>query len=93
MSQRWLLESNQLIAPNGWTFNLRTLLMHRADIINGRQNIDTQPWSGWRIRQQFLIPPGPITHSSPKMTPANLRAFSRWVHQHDEAPAQFQLFD
>jgi hypothetical protein len=43
--------------PNGHRLTLRHILQWRADLIDGRFDL-TGKWAGWRVRQQWLIPPG-----------------------------------
>ena len=43
--------------PNGWRLPLKDILQWRTDLIEGRFDL-TGKWSGWRVRQQWLIPPG-----------------------------------
>jgi hypothetical protein len=58
MRKEWQFEKDRLIAPNGWEFLLRELLVTRSDQISGRIDLRTTEWSGWRIRQQYLVAPG-----------------------------------
>lgn len=43
--------------PNGWRIPLEHIRQWRQDLIGGNADL-TGHWSGWRIRQQWLIPPG-----------------------------------
>ena len=49
--------SMRLLMPNGQRISLKHILQWRADLIEGRFDL-TGKWSGWRVRQQWLIPPG-----------------------------------
>ncbi|KZC29273.1 hypothetical protein RhoFW510R10_06170 [Rhodanobacter sp. FW510-R10] len=43
--------------PNGHRLPLRHIVQWRQDLIEGSADL-TGKWSGWRVRQQWLIPPG-----------------------------------
>ena len=53
----WRLDRDALVMPNGCRLALKHILQWRTDLIEGRFDL-TGKWSGWRIRQQWLIPPG-----------------------------------
>jgi hypothetical protein len=53
----WRLDGDALLMPNGWRIPLQDIRQWRADTLEGRHDL-TGCWSGWRIRQQWLIPPG-----------------------------------
>jgi hypothetical protein len=55
--KNWRLDDDALILPNGWRVSLATIRQWRSDLIEGRFDLSGQ-WNGWRIRQQWLIPPG-----------------------------------
>jgi len=55
--KNWRLDDDALLMPNGQRLPLKHILQWRADLMAG--NVDlTGKWSGWRVRQQWLIPPG-----------------------------------
>jgi hypothetical protein len=53
----WRLDGDALLMPNGQRITLKHILQWRADQVEGRHDLSGQ-WSGWRIRQQWLIAPG-----------------------------------
>lgn len=55
--KNWRLDEDALILPNEWRISLASIRQWRSDLIEGRFDL-TGRWSGWRIRQQWLIPPG-----------------------------------
>jgi hypothetical protein len=55
--KNWRLDDDALLMPNGQRVQLKAVLQWRADLIDGRFDL-TGKWSGWRVRQQWLIPPG-----------------------------------
>lgn len=55
--KNWRLDGDALLMPSGQRISLRHILKWRADLIEGRSDL-TGKWNGWRIRQQWLIPPG-----------------------------------
>lgn len=55
--KNWRLDDDALQMPNGQRLPLKHILQWRADLIEGSADL-TGKWSGWRVRQQWLIPPG-----------------------------------
>jgi len=55
--KNWCLDHDAVVMPNGQRIALKHILQWRADQIEGRYDL-TGKWSGWRIRQQWLIAPG-----------------------------------
>ncbi|OOG55759.1 hypothetical protein B0E47_07730 [Rhodanobacter sp. B05] len=53
----WRLDGDALLMPNGWRLPLRDVLQWRDDLMQGRHDLGGR-WSGWRVRQQWLIAPG-----------------------------------
>lgn len=56
-NKNWRLDGDALIMPNGWRIQLAHVRQWRQDLIDGNADLPGK-WSGWRIRQQWLIPPG-----------------------------------
>lgn len=59
-ARNWRLDNDALLLPNGQRLHLRDIRQWQADLIAGNADL-TGKWSGWRIRQQWLIPPGGST--------------------------------
>jgi len=57
-SDTWRLEPGTLITPHGREIPLREILNWAMARHDGRQDIQTDKWRGWRIVQQYLVPPG-----------------------------------
>jgi hypothetical protein len=55
--KNWRLDDDALLMPNGWRVPLKDVLQWRDDLITGRHDLSGK-WSGWRVRQQWLIAPG-----------------------------------
>lgn len=55
--KNWRLDTDALLMPNGQRLPLKNILQWRVDLIEGRCDLPGK-WSGWRVRQQWLIPPG-----------------------------------
>lgn len=53
----WRLDGDALLLPNGQRLHLKHIRQWQQDLIDGNADL-TGKWSGWRIRQQWLIPPG-----------------------------------
>jgi hypothetical protein len=53
----WRLDHAELVLPNGQRIALKQILQQRVDLIEGRADLPAK-WSGWRVRQQWLIAPG-----------------------------------
>lgn len=54
----WRLEKNHLIAPTGRCIALKDIEDWAMAAWGGNQRIQTRKWQGWRIVQQYLVPPG-----------------------------------
>lgn len=54
----WQLDGTDLITPAGRRIPLKAIEDWAMAAWGGRQHIATQLWSGWRIVQQYLVPPG-----------------------------------
>jgi len=54
----WKLDGDVLTSPSGTKVTIRDVLAERFAAINGQIDLASEAWRGWRIRQQFLIPPG-----------------------------------
>lgn len=50
------LDGDALLMPNGQRLTLASILQHQIDLIEGRCDLPGK-WCGWRVRQQWLIPP------------------------------------
>jgi hypothetical protein len=55
--KNWRLDGDALLLPNGWRIPLKHVLQWRKDLIEGNADLRGK-WSGWRVRQQWLIAPG-----------------------------------
>ena len=53
----WRIEGKALITPFGQRIALHDVLQWRANLLQGNADL-TGKWSGWRVSQQWLIPPG-----------------------------------
>jgi len=54
--ERWVLDGDALLMPNGRRLLLRDILRWQSDVIEGRHDLSGH-WHGWRVRSQFLIAP------------------------------------
>lgn len=54
----WQLADDLLITPIGRQIPLRDVLDWSQATNQGRQSILTPTWQGWRVIQQWLVPPG-----------------------------------
>lgn len=75
----WNDERQELKTPTGHVITLDEITTLLADHRECRIDF-TGPWIGWRMRHQFLIPPG-TARDGPKITPQHGRYFARWVHE------------
>ena len=59
MSRRpYQLEASHLVIPNGRRIALDAIEDWAMAAWGGQQRIVTPKWSGWRVVQQYLVPPG-----------------------------------
>lgn len=72
--REWRIEGGEIIAPNGWRWRTRALLLDRADQIDGRGRLPAE-WQGWQIRGAKLTP----RHRRFSVTPQALEQFERWT--------------
>lgn len=72
--QGWRIEGGEIIAPNGWRWKTRELLLDRAETIEGRGRLPSE-WQGWQIRGAKLTP----KHRRFSITPQALEQFERWT--------------
>lgn len=56
--EAWQLEANVLITPNGKRVPLSAIEDWLDAAWGGQQQLITPTWTGWRIVQQWLVPPG-----------------------------------
>lgn len=70
MTFNWQFDprSQTLHAPSGYSITIRTIAQRLQDRVHNRFDL-TGPWSGWKLRGQYLIGPGGI-----RVTPATLAA-------------------
>jgi hypothetical protein len=87
----WTVKDGCLLLPNGCAIPLSDIVAWWQSRINGNMDLAGQ-WSGWRVRQQFLLQPSQTMRSRIKITPATLRAFSRWADGFPEERRQLELF-
>jgi len=59
-SENWRLDGDALLLPNDQRLPLKYIRQWQDDLIAGNADLTGQ-WSGWRVRQQWLIPPGGST--------------------------------
>lgn len=90
-ARNWTIDGNALLLPNGWRIPLSHIRQWRLDLIEGRFDL-TGKWSGWRIRQHWLIPPG-ATLRSARITPDYLWASLQWDNRREVSRRQLGLFD
>lgn len=69
----------ELKAPNGRIITLDEITHILADQRDCRIDF-AGPWTGWRMRHQFLIPPF-TGQNGPRLTPNNARRFLEWVRE------------
>jgi hypothetical protein len=60
MKPRWQLDHDHLVTPAGRRIPLAAIEDWAMAAWGGRQHILTAKWTGWRIVQQWLVPPGSI---------------------------------
>lgn len=53
----WRVDGDALLLPNGRRLKLAAIRQWQEDLLIGRFDL-TGKWAGWRVRQQWLIPPG-----------------------------------
>jgi hypothetical protein len=58
VASSWQVEGTDLVTPQGLRVPLKTIQHWLTEARNGNQQILTPKWSGWRICQQYLVPPG-----------------------------------
>jgi hypothetical protein len=56
----WKLDAKELITPTGRRIPLNAIEDWAMAAWGGRQHIVTPIWAGWRICQQYLVPPGKV---------------------------------
>jgi hypothetical protein len=54
----WQLDGQYLVTPEGSRIPLKAIQHWLTEARNGNQHIVTPKWTGWRICQQWLVPPG-----------------------------------
>ena len=59
------LDSESLTLPNGRRVPLDAIEDWAMAYWGGNQTIQTDRWKGWRIVQQFLVPPGRTIRTCP----------------------------
>jgi hypothetical protein len=87
----WIYDNDlqQFTTPSGQVVTLLQIAQLMQDQVNCRHDF-VGPWTGWRIRQNRLIPPNK-TYRSSQITPENLRAFSRWLASFEQSQYQLPL--
>jgi hypothetical protein len=76
-ASRWRIDGTHLVMPNGWHIPLVDILRWREDLITGNADL-THHWSGWRVRQQWLIAPGGNLRHHRIAEHVMLRHISEW---------------
>ena len=89
----WRLDEGALLLPNGWRIPLEQIRQWRSDVFEGRYDL-TGSWTGWRIRQHWLIPPGCSVRSGSlaERCVRHLAAVENWSRL-DLQRRQLGLFD
>ncbi|WP_369929331.1 hypothetical protein [Xanthomonas sp. NCPPB 2632] len=64
MARPFQLDGDSLILPNGRRVALDAIEDWAMAAWGGRQTIQTEKWRGWRIVQQYLVPPFKTIHNS-----------------------------
>lgn len=88
----WRLERDALVLPNGHRLRLASIRDWRENLVTGQHDF-TGKWSGWRVRQQWLIPPGGTMRRG-RIAERALRHFAQ-AHEWDlqeRSRRQFELF-
>jgi hypothetical protein len=90
-ASNWKLDGEYLILPNGHRLHLlHDIRRWRNDLVDGNVDLPGQ-WSGWRIRQQFLIPPGSSIHRT-RLTARYLKSMLHWDTRPEMSRRQLELF-
>lgn len=76
----WRLDDGALLLPTGRRLKLSHIRQWQENLLAGHFDL-TGKWSGWRVRQQFLIPPG----GSLRRGRITEHALSHIVQMHDWA--------
>lgn len=88
----WRLDGAELVIPNGQRIALKQILQQRADLIEGRADLPAK-WSGWRVRQQWLIAPGGTLRRGRIAEHAMRHIVQSWDWERNEASRrQLDLF-
>lgn len=88
----WRLEDGALILPNGHRLTLASIRQWQLNLYSGTADL-TGKWSGWRIRQQWLIPPGGSIRTR-RLSESGARHAAQvetWNH-HETSRRQLNLF-
>ncbi len=75
--RNWRLDGRHIVMPNGWRIALYDIRQWRADMVEGHADLPGR-WAGWRIRQNFLLPPG-ATIRTVRITPQRIQASLQWT--------------
>ncbi len=82
-------ERQEFTTPAG-----RVISLHEIAALLQDQQTSTHDfqgsWTGWRMRQNRLIPPG-ASYRSGAITPQQLRAFTRWLRSFEGEQAQIEF--
>jgi hypothetical protein len=90
--ENWHLDGHALILPNGHRLTLATIRQRQLDAIEGRCDLPGK-WSGWRIRQQWLIPPnGTMRHGRIAQHVLRHLMHTNEQAEHDGSRRQLDLF-
>jgi hypothetical protein len=75
----WLYDNDlqQFTIPCGRVITLTEIAQLLQDQVANHHDF-AGPWTGWRMRQNRIIPPG-VTFRQSRITAENLRAFNRWL--------------
>lgn len=88
----WRLDQEALVLPNGQRLALSSIRDWQGRLLVGEFDL-TGKWSGWRVRQQFLIPPGGTMRRGriAERTLRHLAQTQAWSEQ-DVGRRQLRLF-
>lgn len=61
----WEFDGNELVGPYGIRIPLKDIVSWWTSTNTGNQYLRTEKWRGWRVVQQFLVPPGRTIRTCP----------------------------
>lgn len=85
----WNEDRQEFTTPSGRVVSLREIAAMMQDKLTNTHDF-AGPWTGWRMRQNRLIPPSSNFRAS-QITPATLRAFNRWLSSYQGEQARLEF--